>query len=97
LVIDLILNLPVLLKSKIKNIKMEFIFIYCSNLFPLGIQDSSVLYSTFVPVMIYSNTDVDKLQILLDHKNRAGIYQWTNKESGKRYLGSAFGGVSSSS
>ena len=31
----------------------------------------------FVPIMIYSNVDTNRSQILLDNKGRAGIYQWT--------------------
>jgi|SRR5690606_10474746 len=38
---------------------------------------------------VYSNADTDKLQILSDNKGKAGIYQWTHKESGKKYIGSA--------
>jgi group I intron endonuclease len=42
------------------------------------------------PIMIYSNADTDKLRILSDNKNKAGIYQWQHVESGKIYVGSAF-------
>jgi len=50
---------------------------------------NTILYSTFVPIMIYSNADENKLQILLDNKGKTGIYQWTHLESGKIYIGSA--------
>jgi|ERR1700744_802936 len=43
----------------------------------------------FVPVKIYNNSDIDKLQILIDNKNKAGIYQWKHIESNKTYIGSA--------
>jgi hypothetical protein len=49
-----------------------------------------VVLSAFVPVKIYSDTEIDKSQLLSDNKGKAGIYQWTHKESGKRYVGSAF-------
>jgi len=62
------------------------IYIY---LFPSGIGDSSVLYCTFVPIMIYSNADANKLQILSENKEKAGIYMWTHNASGKRYVGPA--------
>jgi group I intron endonuclease len=38
--------------------------------------------------MIYHNADVNKLQILSDNKEKAGIYMWTQNESDKRYIGS---------
>jgi group I intron endonuclease len=44
---------------------------------------------SFVPAIIYKNADTDKLRILTENKNRAGIYQWTHNESGKIYIGSA--------
>jgi hypothetical protein len=43
----------------------------------------------FVPIMIYSNPDNDKSKILSEYKEKAAIYGWTHKESGKRYIGNA--------
>lgn len=40
--------------------------------------------------MIFHNADSDKSRILSDLKGKAGIYMWTNIESGKIYVGSAF-------
>jgi NADH-ubiquinone oxidoreductase chain 4 len=40
-------------------------------------------------IIIYSNADTEKSQILSENKGRAGIYMWTHKESGKIYIGSA--------
>ena len=37
----------------------------------------------------YSNVDTDKSKILKDNKGRAGIYQWTHVQSGKKYVGSS--------
>jgi group I intron endonuclease len=68
---------------------MKFIFTNYSNLLFLEIQDFSILYSTFVPIMIYSNADIDKLRIIKDNKGKTGIYQWTHLESGKIYISSA--------
>jgi len=45
--------------------------------------------SSFVPVFKYKNADTDKLQILTDNKNKAGIYLWLHKESDNMYIGSA--------
>jgi len=48
------------------------------------------LSSTSVdPIIIYSNSDIDKLRIFTDNKGKAGIYQWKHLESGKIYIGSA--------
>jgi group I intron endonuclease len=41
------------------------------------------------PIIVYSNAEINKLQILSDNKGLAGIYMWTHIESGKRYIGSA--------
>lgn len=67
---------------------MEFIF-YSTNSSFLDVLEFSVLFSTFIPVRIYPNGDTDKIQILFDNKGKAGIYQWTHIESGKKYIGSA--------
>jgi len=45
---------------------------------------------SFVAIIVYSNANTDKLKILSDNKGRAGIYMWTQNESGKRCIGSAF-------
>lgn len=45
---------------------------------------------SFMPVIIYDNADIDKLQILSSNKGKTGIYQWKHKGSGKIYIGSAF-------
>jgi hypothetical protein len=52
----------------------------------LIIVDNSSLKSE----IIFNNAEIDKSQILSDNKGKAGIYLWTHKESGKRYVGSAF-------
>lgn len=50
--------------------------------------DNSLLLSV-VPVKIYVNTDVKKLEILDDNKGKSGIYRWINNISGKYYIGSS--------
>jgi len=51
------------------------------------IEEPNILLTCFVPIMIYSNAETDRPLILSD--NKAGIYQWKHKESGKIYIGSA--------
>lgn len=41
------------------------------------------------PVLSYTNADTQKESILNDNKSKAGIYCWTNIESGKKYIGSS--------
>jgi len=52
------------------------------------IEEFNILFS-LIPIIVYSNADIDKSIILNDNKGKAGIYQWTHKESGKIYIGSA--------
>jgi len=40
-------------------------------------------------IIIYTNSYEDKERILTENKGKAGIYLWTHKESGKKYVGSA--------
>jgi group I intron endonuclease len=47
------------------------------------------LNGSFTLVIIYDNADTNKVMILKDNKGKARIYQWTHKESGKIYIGSA--------
>lgn len=41
------------------------------------------------PIRTYSNSDLDKLDILSENKDKSGIYMWTHIQSGKRYIGSS--------
>jgi len=43
----------------------------------------------FTPVIIYHNADSDKSKILVDNKNKAGIYMWIHIQSNKKYVESA--------
>jgi GIY-YIG catalytic domain len=49
---------------------------------------SNILFS-LLPIIIYSNIETEKSIIYLGNKGKAGIYQWTHKESGEIYIGSA--------
>lgn len=41
------------------------------------------------PVKFYDDAEELKSLILLENKNRSGIYKWENKISGEFYIGSA--------
>lgn len=42
-----------------------------------------------MPAVTYCNPEIQKAQILNENKGKYGVYRWTNKESGKSYVGSA--------
>jgi len=42
-----------------------------------------------LPVATYENADIQKEQISVDNKRKAGIYRWINKVNGKSYVGSS--------
>lgn len=47
------------------------------------------LPASVIPVKIYANVDVLKLNILTENKNKSGVYCFTNLTSGKKYVGSS--------
>jgi len=51
---------------------------------------AEIILCCFVPLITYHNADTDKIQILSDLKDKAGIYMWTHIETGKFYIGSSF-------
>lgn len=44
---------------------------------------------SIIPVVTYNNAFSNKNQIILDNKEKAGIYCWTLLSSGKSYVGSS--------
>jgi group I intron endonuclease len=58
------------------------------NLFEIYSSDVFLL-SSIVPAGACGNADTMKQDIIKDNNKKAGIYLWTHKESGKRYVGSA--------
>jgi len=46
-------------------------------------------FKEIVPLVTYRNADQDKLDIYKDNNKKTGIYRWTNKLTGKFYIGSA--------
>lgn len=62
--------------------------------FPISINtieafNVSILFSSTVPINIYSNADLDKERIILENKNKAGVYQFINLLTGNSYVGSS--------
>jgi group I intron endonuclease len=41
------------------------------------------------PIMSYTNTEINKIDILKENNNRSGIYLWHNKITDKLYIGSS--------
>jgi hypothetical protein len=41
------------------------------------------------PVKVYKNPDSQNKQIKNENRGKSGIYMWTNKINGKRYIGSS--------
>lgn len=67
-------------------------FIYLSNVSPeLYIEKFNInlLLSSTVPIKIYLNADLDKKRIILENKDKAGVYQFINLLTGESYVGSS--------
>jgi hypothetical protein len=43
----------------------------------------------FVSSLTYNNAETEKLQILNETNNKAGVYLWTHLDSNKKYVGSS--------
>jgi len=77
-----------------KNIKVLVLVItlvysfFFGNLDFLSFSDFAV-YLNFNAICVYSNADTQKKQILTENKGKAGVYRWTNQESGNAYIGSS--------
>lgn len=53
------------------------------------IERNNDILLSIIPIIIYSNSETQKLSILSDNREKAGIYMWTHIESEKFYIGSA--------
>lgn len=53
------------------------------------ISNSFVVYYSTNSSVSYTNADTQKEKIIKDNKEKAGVYCWTNIESGKKYVGSS--------
>ena len=78
-IINFVSGIPEIFSS-LAFVSLEF-FIESSNIF--------LLFFTTVPIMIYNNTDLNKDKIILDNKNKTGVYQFINLLTGKSYVGSS--------
>lgn len=45
--------------------------------------------SSVLPVIIYDNADINKLQAIKENSAKSGVYRWTNKINGNTYVGSS--------
>lgn len=57
--------------------------------FTLCLSPLVVLPKGLLPIKIYLNADVEKLEIYKENKGKSGIYIWENKINGNRYIGSS--------
>lgn len=48
-----------------------------------------LLFSSIVPIKIYSNADTMKQDIIKDNYKKIGVYRWINNDNGKTYIGSS--------
>ena len=47
------------------------------------------VYPAYTPVKLYKNADLDKLQILQENREKAGVYMWKNLLNEITYIGSS--------
>lgn len=64
-------------------------FFFSISLDTIDVFNISILFSSTVPIKIYSNVDLDKEKIILENKDKAGVYQFINKLTGQSYVGSS--------
>lgn len=83
------------------NVRNKSVFFFCTfgclhraytcvimlSSFDWLVPDFAVL--SCIPVVTYSNANVDKLAILAENRYKSGIYRWTNLTNDKTYIGSA--------
>lgn len=69
----------------------EFFFTlaFVSSEFPIEPSNITLLLSSTVPIKVYFNAELDKERIILDNKNKAGVYQFINLLTGNSYVGSS--------
>jgi len=64
---------------------------------PLGVSvrafSTSKSDDSFSDFVVFSDADKDKLDILKYIKGKSGIYMWSNKLNGKKYVGSSINGL----
>jgi len=51
--------------------------------------EDSISLLSIIPVVIYTNADTQRIQILKENRSKSGIYRWVNLKNGKSYVGSS--------
>lgn len=64
-------------------------FATCSRLNNNIDSNSHSEFTLVNPVLVYINAYLDKLKIIEDNRNKAGIYRWVNSINNKTYIGSS--------
>jgi GIY-YIG catalytic domain len=84
-----IINLKIEQLKKIKATKMLFLqkLIKQRSFSSKANEKRSVVFVK--PLIKYANPDQDKVSILADNRNKAGIYRWINNLNGNTYVGSS--------
>jgi excinuclease UvrABC nuclease subunit len=52
-------------------------------------EKNKLIKNSLIPVKEYKNPELQRLEILLENKNKSGVYRWTNLKNNKSYIGSA--------
>lgn len=52
-------------------------------------EKNKFIKNSFLPIKEYKNAELQRLEILLENKNKSGVYRWTNLKNNKSYIGSA--------
>ncbi len=68
---------------------MKQIILLFINSYINVVEFSDLLLFSVIPVVKYSNADIQKLSILKDNKSKAGVYRWVNLLNNKTYIGSS--------
>ena len=55
----------------------------------VGNHNGNIANNKLIPLLTYTDADLDKYLVYKENKNKTGIYRWIHKKSNKTYVGSA--------